>query len=362
MRAAWYRPLNTPQAYWGYLFILGIVSIAVSWVTTSTYGAGVGTDGVIYLSTADSLLHGKGFTYFEETPLIRWPPLYPTTIALISRVSGADVFITGWYLNAILMGAIVWLGGALLYQCYRDELIWPYLGCLVIATSVSLLSLSATIGSDPLFIVLVLAFLLIANHYLATGSIWSLLGMTLSAGLASLQRLPGVVLIATGFFLIVFTLRQRLIRAVLTGFIFSIGALAPLLAWVIGHNYFLYQTFFGSSGDIRAEPWINLQNSLNKIFHWFFPYSVPTIFILFVVSLGVVFFILINGQQARRVSTTGYRRRRSSPAWSSQRSILLSCCLRSIPMTQISLIMTATRSCFWCRCSFYSLPSCKSWF
>lgn len=299
MRAAWYRPLNTPQAYWGYLFILGIVSIAVSWVATSTYGAGVGTDGVIYLSTADSLLHGKGFTYFEEKPLTHWPPLYPTAIALISRLTAADVFITGWYLNAILMGVIVWLGGALIYQCCQAELIWPYLGSLVIATSVSLLSLSATIGSDPLFIALVLAFLLIANQFQVSSSNWSLLSMTLTAGLACLQRLPGVILIATGIILIVYALRKRVWRAVFTSLAFAAAAAAPLLAWVVGHNYYRYHTFLGSSLAIRAEPWLNLQESLEKISHWFFTYSIPYTYIIISACLVALLFFLIGGNRAR---------------------------------------------------------------
>jgi hypothetical protein len=293
------RVLNAPLVFWIYLFVLGLISIALAWTATSAYGAGVGTDGVIYLSTADSLLRGKGLTYFEETPLTRWPPLYPAAIAAISRLAGTDVFISGWYLNAILMGVIVWLGGALLYQCCREDLILPYLGSLVIASSVSLLSLSATIGSDPLFIALVLAFLLIANQYQTSSSLWSLLGMTMTAGLACLQRLPGVILIATGILLIAWTLRKQAWRAVKTSLAFAALAAAPLLVWIVRHNYYRYNTFLGSSLAIRAVPWLNLQASLEKISHWFLPYSVPYIYVVAAACLAALLIFLIGGSQSR---------------------------------------------------------------
>jgi hypothetical protein len=288
----------TRLVFWVYLLILGIIAIALAWTATSTFGAGVGTDGVIYLSTADSLLRGKGLTYFEETPLTRWPPLYPAAIAAISRLAGTDVFISGWYLNAILMGVIVWMGGALLYQCCRENLIWPYLGSLVIASSVSLLSLSATIGSDPLFIALVLAFLLLTNQYQISRSIWSLLGMTAAAGLACLQRLPGIVLIATGILLIAWTLRRQVWRAMFTSLAFAAVAAASLLVWIIGHNYYRYNTLLGSSLAFRADPWLNLQESLEKISHWFFPYSIPYTYVIISACLAALLLLVVGGRQA----------------------------------------------------------------
>jgi len=293
------KRLPSGRVFWAYLAILGLLSIVIAWIATSTYGAGVGTDGVIYLSTADSLMDGKGFVYFETNPYIRWPPLYPLTIALLSRLTGVDVFIAAWSLNVILLGAIVWLGGALLFGCFQDELIWAYLGSLITAMSVSLLSLSATVGSDPLFIALILAFLLASNRYVASQSTWGLVGMSIAACLACLQRLPGITAVATGLLLILYTQRRNFKQALLEGSAFSITALGPLLVWLVGHNYLRYQTVFGSGGAIRAEPLVNLQNSLNKIFHWFFPYIIPTIVILVALSAALFLLILISEPHAR---------------------------------------------------------------
>jgi hypothetical protein len=262
------------RIFWIYLALLGLLSVLLAGYTTSTYGSGVGTDGAIQMSTADNLLKGRGFIDYTGAPFVKWPPLYPVLLASLSRLTGLDTFAVGWYLNLLLMGVIVWLSGALLYDCFKGELIWAYLGSLVVASSVSILSVVANIGTDPLFIALTLACLLVADRYLVGGGQWSLIGMGLLACLASLQRLPGVTLIATGAILILYMHRHHIVRGILLALIFSVLAVLPLAAWMIVHNYIQNRTLAGVYIFARTVPLFNLQNSLDKIVHWFVPYAV----------------------------------------------------------------------------------------
>ena len=265
---------------------------------TSTYGAGVGTDGAIQMSTADNLLKGEGLVDFTGTPFVRWPPLYPILLAALSRLTGLDTFRVGWYLNVLLMGVIVWLSGALLYQCLKDEPLWAFLGSLVIASSVSLLSVVANIGTDPLFAALMLSFLLVANRYLATGGRWNWFGMALLACLASLQRLPGVTLIATGAILIVYANRKSISRGILQGGLFAVLTFLPLAAWTVLHNYLQNNTLAGVAIFFDTDPFFNLQNSLEKFVHWFVPYFVsarlPTFLII---GLPLLALLLVSRRQ-----------------------------------------------------------------
>ena len=61
-----------------YLFLLAGVGLVFILLTTSKYGAGVSSDAARNLSTADSLLAGKGFVDMIGEPFILWPPLYPS--------------------------------------------------------------------------------------------------------------------------------------------------------------------------------------------------------------------------------------------------------------------------------------------
>jgi hypothetical protein len=290
--------LSNKRIFWIYLTILGLMSILLAGYATATYGAGVGTDGAIQMSTAGNLLQGKGLVDFTGSPFVRWPPLYPILLAALSRLTGLDTFMVGWYLNVLLLGLIVWLGGALLYQCFSDEPLWAFLGSLVIASSVSLLSVIANIGTDPLFTALMLLFLLMANRYLATGGGWSWVGMALLACLASLQRLPGVTLIATGAILIFYTNRKNITRGILQGALFSVLTFLPLAAWLVLYNYLQNRTLAGGYLFVNTVPFFNLQNSLQKIVHWFVPYFVsahvpPSL----IVGLPVLALLLVSRRQ-----------------------------------------------------------------
>jgi hypothetical protein len=55
-----------------------------------------------------------------------------------------------------------------------------------------------------------------------------------------------------------------------TGFL--IVSILPLAGWVFFHNFLLYNSLFGARG--YAEPFGNLYIAIEKLLHWFVPYSI----------------------------------------------------------------------------------------
>jgi hypothetical protein len=90
--------------FWILLSALAILAILVAGAATSKYGAGVSSDATKYLSVAQNLLAGNGLYDHKSGPLLSWPPLYSIILAGLSRLTGWDVFVAGWYLNAFLLG------------------------------------------------------------------------------------------------------------------------------------------------------------------------------------------------------------------------------------------------------------------
>ena len=64
-----------------YLLVLSAIGVVLILLTTSKYGAGVSSDAARNLSTADSLLAGRGFVDMIGGPFVLWPPLYPAIMA-----------------------------------------------------------------------------------------------------------------------------------------------------------------------------------------------------------------------------------------------------------------------------------------
>jgi hypothetical protein len=79
-----------------YLSILAVVGIIFILIATSKYGAGVSSDAVRNLSTAENLLAGKGFVDLTEAPFLLWPPLYPLVLVCLSLITKWTVFQSAW--------------------------------------------------------------------------------------------------------------------------------------------------------------------------------------------------------------------------------------------------------------------------
>ncbi len=251
-----------------FLLILSAIGLVLILITTSKYGAGVSSDAARNLSTADSLLAGKGFVDMLGSPFVLWPPLYPLVMAGISALTRWSTFQAAWYLNVLLYAVNIWLSGWLLYRVFPEKLVYAIAGSFIILLSRSTLRIYANVASEPLFATFILLFLLAGAHYLRDASRTMLWLMFILAGLAALQRYLGVALF--GIAVVVIFVKERW-HGVLRAVVPAIVSALPLAAWAVGHNIPLSGSPFGPRDVGEMLPLENISLSLTKIVWWFIP-------------------------------------------------------------------------------------------
>ena len=287
--------MRIPKPFLYYLIALSLAGGGLVLLATSLYGAGVSADAAKNMSTAESLLAGRGFYDHAGGALVYWPPLYPLLLAGLSSMSGWDVFVSGWYLNVLVMAVNVFLAGMLVYEALRDKILYAYLGALFVLVSESALRIHANVSSDPLYITFSLIFLLAANRYMERKSVGALWLMIVSAALATLQRWLGASLIAMGG-LVILVARWKDWRPFLQDGLLMGTSLIPVGGWVYFHNIRQYHTFWGNDSP-PLNPWANFGFSLTKMLHWFLPYHPRLDFVMFnpfaVIGVLAIFLLLL---------------------------------------------------------------------
>jgi hypothetical protein len=248
--------------------IIALTGFVFAIIATSKYGAGVSSDAVRNLSTADNLAAGNGFFDFVRFPFVQWPPLYPLTLAGLKLLTGLGTFQIAWYLNVFLYLVNLWLWSELLYRIFQDRPVYAVLGAVAMVLSRSTLRIYDTVTSEPMFITFMLVFFFAAADYLNGTSRRGLWFMILMAALASLQRYLGVILIGILGLLILY---RHGWRAIGWAFLSTILAFLPIGLWVFLHNYLRHNMLFGPRVLSQFFPLENISLTLTKMFNWFVP-------------------------------------------------------------------------------------------
>lgn len=252
------------------LLTLSLLGFGFVLITTSKYGAGVSSDAVRAMSTAEGLLAGRGFVDFTGAAYVLWPPLYPLLLAGLSLLSRLDVFHAAWYLNLLLFPINTWLWGLFFERPCGGRLLYALIASAAGVISSSMIRIYANVASDPMFVTFMVLFFLAAGEYLETGRPRPLWLMFFMAGLSMLQRYLGVVLLGVAAIAVLSKEGWRGVgRLILPAGL----ACLPLGVWLIVHNYMGYGTLFGSRAYGEMWPLENISLSLTKVLHWFLPYA-----------------------------------------------------------------------------------------
>jgi hypothetical protein len=278
-----------------YLLLLSVLGMTLVYLVTHRFGPGISTDGARYLSTAQSLVQGRGFYDYLHIPLTQFPPLYSILIAGIGLITGLDVFLAGQYLNILTFGLVISLAGYFYYRIFPNEPLFAYAGSTIFATSISLLIMASNILSDLLFLALILAFLILAVEVLETGSRKGIFWMGLVTAVSPFQRYAGLTLVITGAILLLFLYRKNLTRGILSAGFFGALTALPILLWVYFHNYLQTGILFGVR--LPAVYLGNLRVALEKMEHWFLPATLTNLIPAWVIVL-ILFLTLIFGNRS----------------------------------------------------------------
>ena len=198
--------------------------------------------------------------------------LYPLLLAGLAGLIKLSAFQVGWILNVILYPLNLWLSGGLFYSIFKGKWLYALVGALALLFSRSTLRIYANIASEPLFVTFMLVFFFAAARYLRDGSYSMLWLMFMSAGLATLQRYLGVILIGVGGLVVLFKDGWRGIPRLILPALVSIFPLPP------GACSITFRSAAGCSGPRNFGAMLPLENislSLTKILWWFMPLTPP---------------------------------------------------------------------------------------
>lgn len=262
------QPRNRQIIYFLLSFsVLGVLLILVS---TSKYGAGCWPDSVAYISTARNLLSGNGYFRYAELPFVEWPPLWPTLLAFFGLI-GFDPLDVARYINAIFFGLIVFLSGMWLLKHISSRAL-VLLGSLAILFSTPLIRNSAFMGTEPLFVVFVLLFILEVELFLSSGKPLPFFLAAIFAALACLTRYIGVTIVFTGLLLLLIkrniTVKNRLTKGIALILICTL----PMIVWV-SRNYMISSTLVGERHPSSYTLGQNIYFTLDTVTRWFMPPS-----------------------------------------------------------------------------------------
>ena len=251
----------------GIIAFLAILGTAHILVRTASYGTGVGTDSIAFLSTAINFLAGEGWRHFADGPMVGWPPLFPLLMAALGWV-GIEPLEAGRWVNATAFGLTILTAGLWLHSNLRSQ----WLALAATATLVASLPLShwaTSLMTDPLFVLFTLLALIQLAAFLQRGEQTPLLWGAVFTALAALTRYPGVALIGTGVLMLLPLARLR--QTLAFGAISSL----PLLA-VLVRNWTVSKTLTGrdtkGSGQSLSE---GLSQTVEVFRAWVVPPNAP---------------------------------------------------------------------------------------
>jgi hypothetical protein len=279
---------------WIYAGIAGAVGAGIVLIATSVYGAGVSSDSVFYLSSADNFARGAGFFDFKGDPLTDFPPLYSLILGLLTRLSGISPFVWGRFVNAAVIALLIVSTALLIKRCFPENRLWLILGTALTVVFLPLYTLAANIATDPLYILLTVWFCLAAQSLLETRSLRWLVLMTVLSLACTMLRWIGLAVVVSQFFLVWFAYRK--VRARVYAMLSSGIAAIPVVLWVGLRNVAIYGTW-GRPGVDPAQVNVlqNLQLTADRMLAWTSPD--PLLTFLPVVIVFTITVILLNRVQ-----------------------------------------------------------------
>ncbi len=232
--AAERRPLARRWTWLGILLLAALGSASA--LAATRHGAGASPDSVVYIGVARNLLAGRGLTEpfgaLVDTPLTRYPPLYPVLLAAGGPL-GLDPLATARWASALLFAAnILFVGLALAALLPRSRWL-PLAGALLAASGLPLLTMHSMAWSEPLFLLLSFLCLFVLAAHLDQERPAALLLAGLLGGLAFLTRYAAIPFLAAGVLGLLFMGRPSASRRLASAALFAGLALLPMALWTV---------------------------------------------------------------------------------------------------------------------------------
>jgi hypothetical protein len=268
----------------------GFLGWALVLVATSRYGIGLSSDSVTYLAAAQNIVDGRGYVNFNGAPVLAFPPMFSTMIAVLSA-GLFDPASVARFINALCFGLVVFLAAHWLFRHLRSYLL-ALLGTTSVLFSATLIGISVYAWSEPLFLVLTMLMLLQVERVGSTYSLASWVLAGIFASLAVLDRYAGITVVMTGTILLAAKRTNSIASLVRRLFIFLSIAILPISLWFY-RNYEISSTITGyrvASARTFIQSSYDMTNVLSL---WFLPRSVPFLYRFYLLILLIIISLLI---------------------------------------------------------------------
>jgi hypothetical protein len=236
------------------LAAIGALALAVGIAVLDNFRVGVFHDDAMYVILGRALATGQGYRYLNlpGAPLAsHFPPGYPVLLALLWRIAPsfpANVVIFKLF-NAMFLCA----SAVLVAQLARDRLgskTWALATGVVTAVSVPLLVLVTMVVSEPFFLALLLAVLIVAERFVV-GAVNGRRALALGVfvGVLTLVRSHGIALVPAIAIALVMRRRWRETAISVAG---ALAIMLPWQLWSSGHSAALPVPLEGNYGTYVA--------------------------------------------------------------------------------------------------------------
>jgi 4-amino-4-deoxy-L-arabinose transferase-like glycosyltransferase len=288
------------------LFIFIGIGMFLVWYST-VWGAGLISDSFQYTAGARNFAHGNGFSLpygnGELQPMTKYAPLFSFVLAGF-ELAGISVLQGARIINIILFGLNIFM---VFYSTRRlaHSNGFALLAALLFATSFVTVEVHSWALSEPLYLSLSLAFILLIQKYFEENRASWLILAALAASAAFLTRYVGVSLVMTiGIILLLnrTALKQRVRDFLLFGGI----AVLPIALWSL-RGYLFTRTLNDRAIAFHPLTIKNYVSAIDVIYGWFFPKSLvqgaEKIFLALTAAALILLFLLF--WKSRKVSTGG---------------------------------------------------------
>ncbi len=301
--------------------VIGAIVLAAALLTITPWPVGVFQDDAIYVVLAKALATGEGFRMINipgAPHATHFPPGYPLVLAALWRMfpSFPDNIVVFKFLNAFFLAGTA-VGT---YRLGRSRLGLQPLGAAAAAVvgtiSVVVLLITGVVLSEPLYMLLVIPTLLLAERAAEDGSVRSAVGAGALIGVLTLVRTVGVFLLPAA--LLVLLLRRRWKPAAVVAAA-ALAFIVPWQLWLSAYQAEMPAPLVGKYG--AYGPWLSegyragglpfakavLEKNADELFGFLGYITLPVAPVWpRLVSLGTVIALLVVGAASvwRRIPIT----------------------------------------------------------
>lgn len=282
-------------------------------------GVGLSPDSVAYISSGSNFANGRGLRTFEGYWMTIFPPGLPFIVAIGLKL-GLDPDWTIRIVNCFAMVATILLASALMRRHVATYWL-RFGGVCFVAVGVTLREITDMAWSEPLFVVISLAFIIILEDLCSQdrSSGLLLLAAVVTVWFAVLFRYTGIALIPIA--IIVLLIRSPQIgrrQSINRASIFATGALIAPVAWMVLFNL----PRIGRLVDERSPSTVgvitNAKRTLVTVGQWLlgpstFPAVSRTNFALASLGGAVLIFLLVVGVLSWRTKSATPQREGQTP-------------------------------------------------